>query len=139
MRSLPIQPQPVSALANIPYSCPGAPASCSPLACPEPQARRAGAAPRTGGDWGSIISAQLARDFPERCRAIHINLVFAGPCYTNPLHLAQLANLAHPWLRRFPVFLSRDEIKSVEDGRHFQQHETGTAPPGLGLCAGSHS
>jgi len=55
-------------------------------------------------------------------------LVFAGPCYTNPLHLAQLANLAHPWLRRFSVFLSADEIKSVEDGRHFQQRETG-APP----------
>jgi len=60
--------------------------------------------------------------------------VFAGPCYTNPLHLAQLANLAHPWLRRFPVFLSADEIKSVEDGRHFQQRETGAPPTAGPLC-----
>ena len=79
-----------------------------------------------GGDWGSIISATLARQYPERCRAIHINMVFAGPCYRNPLHLLQLANLL-PGLRRFPVFLSRDEMQSVQDGRYFQEHETGAS------------
>ena len=77
-----------------------------------------------GGDWGSIISATLAREYPQRCRAIHMNLVFAGPCWSRPLHWLQMANLL-PGLRRFPVFLSRDEIQSVQDGRHFREHETG--------------
>ena len=79
---------------------------------------------RAGGDWGSIICGTLGREFPERCRAIHLNMVFAGPCWTNPLHLLQMANLL-PGLRRFPVFLSHDEMKSVDDGRYFQENETG--------------
>lgn len=79
---------------------------------------------RAGGDWGSIICGTLGRQFPERCRAIHLNMVFAGPCWTNPLHLLQMANLL-PGLRRFPVFISHDEMKSVDDGRYFQENETG--------------
>ena len=31
-----------------------------------------------GGDWGSIISATLAREYSERCRAIHLNLELKG-------------------------------------------------------------
>ncbi|KAK9833283.1 hypothetical protein WJX81_002954 [Elliptochloris bilobata] len=92
-----------------------------------------------GGDWGSAITSTLARKYPERCRAIHINLVFAGPCWSNPLHLLQMANML-PGLRRFPVFLSRDEMKAVDDGAHFQEHETGyskiqgTKPQTLGYA-----
>ena len=60
-------------------------------------------------------------------------MVFAGPCYSNPLHLLQLANLL-PGLRRFPVFLSRDEMQAVQDGRYFQEHETGALTQAV--CSG---
>ena len=32
-----------------------------------------------GGDWGSGVSAWLARDFPERLVGIHLNMVGGGP------------------------------------------------------------
>jgi epoxide hydrolase len=32
-----------------------------------------------GGDWGSLVSTQLALVDPEHCRGLHINLVVAGP------------------------------------------------------------
>ncbi len=32
-----------------------------------------------GGDWGSVIGAQLARDFPARCIGLHLNLAATQP------------------------------------------------------------
>ena len=32
-----------------------------------------------GGDWGSLVSERLLGRHPERCAAIHLNLVFASP------------------------------------------------------------
>lgn len=32
-----------------------------------------------GGDWGSIVSTELARRHPERMAGLHLNLIIAGP------------------------------------------------------------
>ncbi|HEY1492864.1 MAG TPA: epoxide hydrolase, partial [Steroidobacteraceae bacterium] len=32
-----------------------------------------------GGDWGSVIGAQLARGYPERCIGLHLNLAATQP------------------------------------------------------------
>lgn len=32
-----------------------------------------------GGDWGSLISQWIAREDPEHCAAIHLNLLFTSP------------------------------------------------------------
>ncbi|MEW5306265.1 MAG: hypothetical protein WDW38_009111 [Sanguina aurantia] len=47
-----------------------------------------------GGDWGSIICQALARNHPENCVGIHINMCYAPPTLTSPLQLLQVANAA---------------------------------------------
>ncbi|NUU23926.1 MAG: epoxide hydrolase [Streptomycetaceae bacterium] len=32
-----------------------------------------------GGDWGSMVSTELARAYPERLAGLHLNLIIAGP------------------------------------------------------------
>ncbi len=60
----------------------------------------------TGGDWGSAITTALGGMYPQHCRAIHINMCFARPSYTNPWHLAQIANAKLPIANWFPLAIS---------------------------------
>lgn len=39
---------------------------------------------------GSIICQALARNHPENCVGIHINMCYAPPTLTSPLHLLQV-------------------------------------------------
>jgi microsomal epoxide hydrolase len=51
-----------------------------------------------GGDWGSMIAAQIARQFPQRCLGLHLNMV-AAPSpkdLEDPLALVEADEL--PWL-----------------------------------------
>ena len=59
-----------------------------------------------GGDWGAAISSALGGIYPQHCRAIHINLCFAQPSYTNPWHVAQLLNARLPVANWFPLTIS---------------------------------
>ena len=59
-----------------------------------------------GGDWGSAISTALGGMYPQNCRAIHVNMCFARPSYTNPWHLAQILNAKVPIANWFPLAIS---------------------------------
>ena len=59
-----------------------------------------------GGDWGSAITTALGGLYPQHCRAIHVNMCFARPSYTNPWHLAQILNAKLPLANWFPLAIS---------------------------------
>jgi epoxide hydrolase len=62
-----------------------------------------------GGDWGSMISTEVARQQPEHVAAIHLNLIMGGPPdRQNPL-----------------AGLTADEQAAVQAMRDFQRTETG--------------
>jgi microsomal epoxide hydrolase len=63
-----------------------------------------------GGDWGSLISVQLALVAPQPVCGIHINLVIAGPPEgaANPMQ-----------------GLTPDELAALADAARFQKDETG--------------
>lgn len=62
-----------------------------------------------GGDWGSIVTSQLARLRPQRVAAIHINLMIV-PAPTDPDAL---------------VGLTEAERRGIERGHKFRAEETG--------------
>ncbi|CAL5229171.1 g12446 [Coccomyxa viridis] len=93
-----------------------------------------------GGDWGSAITTALGGMYPQHCRAIHINMCFARPSYTNPWHLAQIANAKLPIANWFPVAISYQEMANLQAAQDFQTFETGyskihsTKPQTLGYA-----
>jgi pimeloyl-ACP methyl ester carboxylesterase len=50
-----------------------------------------------GGDWGSLIGTQIARQFPENCLGLHLNLAFSRP----PEDVADPMTLVEPHERRW--------------------------------------
>ena len=78
-----------------------------------------------GGDWGSIITTQLALVDPEHVAGIHLNMVVAGPPpgAANPME-----------------GVSAEEMKALADMGDFQKNETGyqqiqgTKPQTLGYA-----
>ena len=83
-----------------------------------------------GGDIGSAVSCVLASDYPQNCRAIHINFVpvsfsFGHLRLTNPRHVSMFLNARLPILNSFPVFLSREEMGYLECNNHFRTQESG--------------
>ena len=82
------------------------PASLRPLQKCHKVPRQALSMLCAGGDWGSAISTALGGMYPQNCRAIHINMCFARPSYTNPWHLAQIVNAKLPIANWFPVAIS---------------------------------
>ncbi|CAK0786968.1 hypothetical protein CVIRNUC_010182 [Coccomyxa viridis] len=78
-----------------------------------------------GGDWGAAISSALGGIYPQHCRAIHINLCFAQPSYTNPWHVAQLLNARLPIANWFPLTISYEEMTNLDEAMKWRIHETG--------------
>jgi microsomal epoxide hydrolase len=62
-----------------------------------------------GGDWGTLITILLAANFPERVKAIHLNLMTAPP--PNPENPAE--------------GLDAEELEGLKRTQHFVTHETG--------------
>ena len=76
-----------------------------------------------GGDWGSPISSWTARLAPERVRALHLNLIFAG----YPKHKAEpFAGVSDEEKQRLAT--SRDRM---QDGTGYQSIQS-TKPQTLG-------
>lgn len=74
-----------------------------------------------GGDWGSVISTQLAIQDPEHCQAIHINFLPVPP--VNKGFLA-LLKLGLTYL--FPsLFLNPKELADVKEALAILPSETG--------------
>ena len=78
-----------------------------------------------GGDIGSAVSCVLASDYPEHCKAIHINFVPVPFCFghlrmTNPWHVAMFLNAKLPILNSFPLFVSKEEMGYLECNNHFR-------------------
>ena len=77
-----------------------------------------------GGDWGSMISQQLALTDPDHCAGIHLNMVFAGPP----------EGVANP-----TEGLTPQELANLADGQRIQNEEMGyfriqsTKPQTLGV------
>ena len=82
-------------------------------------------AARAGGDWGSAVVTALGGAHSNHCRAIYMNGCFAGPEFTNPLHVAQLLNAKLPLANWFPVFISFQEMAGLRATQAFIDKETG--------------
>ncbi len=70
----------------------------------------------------------------NHCRAIYMNGCFAGPEFTNPLHVAQLLNAKLPLANWFPVFISFQEMAGLRATQAFIDKETGAPPRTLAIC-----
>ena len=91
---------------------------------------------RAGGDWGSAVVTALGGAHSNHCRAIYMNGCFAGPEFTNPLHVAQLLNAKLPLANWFPVFISFQEMAGLarDAGLHRQGDGCATQNTGNLLC-----
>ncbi|KXS12563.1 epoxide hydrolase domain protein [Gonapodya prolifera JEL478] len=91
-----------------------------------------------GGDWGSIISRQMAIDFPDSCRAIHINMCIIRPPSPGITTIWMLFK-AVLWGLGFKMF-SEDEDKWLKATQNFMEWETDyqkiqeTKPQSLGYA-----
>jgi pimeloyl-ACP methyl ester carboxylesterase len=63
-----------------------------------------------GGDWGSLVTMNLAALFPERVAAVHVNILAAGP----PDGVPDPMN-----------GLTARELEGLAASAHFEQNETG--------------
>ena len=75
-----------------------------------------------GGDWGSFVTALLARCDPEHCAAIHLNMITPLP--------AQAAEL---WTPEEQVFMEQLNRASVAEGAGYLQIQ-GTRPHTVGYA-----
>lgn len=78
-----------------------------------------------GGDWGSVITSEMALLDPEHCRAIHINFLPTGPPYNKGL----LAGLRLALTYLFPGhFLTQKEHDDIKETLGMLLEETGHVP-----------
>ncbi|CAK9109223.1 Putative epoxide hydrolase (Epoxide hydratase) [Durusdinium trenchii] len=68
-----------------------------------------------GGDWGSIITTQVAGRYPERCVALHLNMCAAIPSTISDF--VQVALTMPSW--------SKEEWDAVRRTQYFMKYETG--------------
>lgn len=59
----------------------------------------------------------LGIDFPDSCKAIHLNSNYSVPAWYNPLHWLQYANVR--LLPQLPIFISKEELKGLQRGLDF--------------------
>ncbi len=72
-----------------------------------------------GGDWGSVIASWMAHDFPERCKALHLNMCLLQSAQAKPSTPEELAHFA--WM---------DKSRLMESG---YSHQQATRPQTLGF------
>ena len=72
-----------------------------------------------------MLSKALGLFHSEHCKGIHLNMLTAPPRPYNPWHMLQAANAMLPYVDRFPVFATAEEISWLKDTFHFQKEETG--------------
>eukprot|EP00884_Botryococcus_braunii_P013289 jgi/Botrbrau1/21961/Bobra.0249s0084.1 len=65
-----------------------------------------------GTDWGAMVIKVLAAKHSASCRAVH-GPAMVVPKFSNPRHLAQLANMVVPGLSKRPLFLTAVEMKGL--------------------------
>ncbi|MGH9026907.1 MAG: epoxide hydrolase family protein [Acidimicrobiia bacterium] len=63
-----------------------------------------------GGDWGALVSTQLALLDPDRCRGLHLNMVVAGPPPGDDMS-----------------GLSAGDQRGLADMAYYMEHESGYA------------
>ncbi|CAL5229177.1 g12452 [Coccomyxa viridis] len=80
-----------------------------------------------GGDFGGMVAYVLGALHPEHCAAVHSNITVCLPSMTNPWTMLQMANASLPMAKKYPVFLSADDIKGLEGLNVYMKEESGYA------------
>jgi hypothetical protein len=86
---------------------------------------------------GAIIGQCIAAKHHKNCKAFMTTMFLSYPDFWKPWTYLTLLNLL-PVFNRFPVFLSKQEMKFIDDLRKFESRETayqkiqGTKPQSLG-------
>jgi pimeloyl-ACP methyl ester carboxylesterase len=84
-----------------------------------------------GGDWGAMISTQIARMDPAHCAGLHLNMAIAFPAPDAP----PLTELEQKWVADFAAFQAGETGYQQIQGTKPQTLGYGLTDSPAGLCA----